>query len=484
MTTTSLSEKHPQYINQNLDWTLLRDSYSGQRAVKKKAVLYLPYTAGHIEDGVTKTTDNGFKSYESYLLRARYPNFIRQAVQSSIGMMHSHPPKINLPSELEGITTTKNETMSQLLRRINEEQLITGRMGLLLDIPSGPVGEDLPYIATYTAETLINWDDGDMGQIPQVLNMVVLNETEQKRVNNFSWEEKEKYRVLIIGETKENESQGLYTVGEFGDRSFSTSDLIAPSFRGKTLTQIPFVFINSCDLIAEPDDPPLLDLANLSMTIYRGEADYRQNLFMQGQDTFVTIGANFDDDEPIRTGAGARIDLPLNGDAKYVGVQSDGLEEQRLSLENDRKIAGSSGAQTIDTTSRERESGDSLRIRVSARTADLNQIAITGAKGLEDLLKIAASWIGANPEEVSVEPNLEFADSGLSGQSMVELQTARNLGYPISAKSLHQVAFNKGMTTKTFEEEIEAAKDDENSIFKKMDTADRAPEQIEDKDKE
>lgn len=478
MTTTSLSEKHPQYSNQSPDWTLLRDSYGGQRTVKLKMTAYLPYTAGHIEDGVTKDTDIGFVSYKSYILRARYPNFIRQAVQSSIGMMHSHPPKIELPSELEAITTTKGETMPQLLRRINEEQLITGRIGLLLDIPSGTVGNDLPYIATYTAETIINWDDGTMGQVPQVLNLVVLDESEDQRVNNFSWEKKEKYRVLVIGGVLENELQGLYTVGEFEETSFNTNDLIAPSFRGKTLTQIPFVLINSCDLVSETDDPPLLDLANLSMTIYRGEADYRQNLFMQGQDTFVTVGASLDEDESVRTGAGARLDLPLGGDAKYVGVQSDGLEEQRLSLENDKAVAGSSGAQTIDTTSRERESGDSLRIRVSARTADLNQIAITGAKGLEDLLRVAAEWVGANPDEVKVEPNLEFADSGLTGQSMVELQTARNLGYPISARSLHNVAFNKGMTTKSFEEEVVAAKEEENTVFKKAETGDRAPEQV------
>ena len=54
-----------------------------------------------------------------------------------------------------------------------------------------------------------------------------------------------------------------------------------------------YQIINSCDVVSDVDDPPLLDLGNACMTIYRSDADYRQNLFMQGQDTFVTIGGGF-----------------------------------------------------------------------------------------------------------------------------------------------------------------------------------------------
>ncbi|MBD4208505.1 hypothetical protein GUH47_21445, partial [Xanthomonas citri pv. citri] len=53
------------------------------------------------------------------------------------------------------------------------------------------------------------------------------------------------------------------------------SDYIEPTIRGKTLNRIPFVFINSKDIVARPDDPPLLGLVNLALAIYRGDADYR-----------------------------------------------------------------------------------------------------------------------------------------------------------------------------------------------------------------
>lgn len=477
----NLSEKHPQYQLQLENWVLMRDAYRGERQVKSKGQTYLPATAGQIIDGMDQPTQPGFKAYQAYLKRARFPNFVREAVQTAVGMMHSQPPKIKLPKELENIRSSKGETMAQLLRRINEEQLLTGRIGLLADIPTKTT-DPLPYIATYATERLINWDDGTVeGLVPQVLNFVVLDESEYERNKlNFGWTLEEKYRVLVLGTIEGNESTGAYKFGVFSERDPAAVDstLKEASIRGRTLQKIPFVIINSCDLVSDSDEPPLMDLGNLCMTIYRGEADYRQNLFMQGQDTLVIIGGAVDEDEAVRTGAGSRIDVPIGGDAKYIGVESDGLQEQREALENDRKRAGSMGAQSLDTVSRERESGTSLNIRIAARTADLNQIALTGAAGLEQLLKTCAEWIGANPEEVTVEPNLEFGDHQLTGQNMVEMQTSRNLGYPISAKSLHQVAYDRGLTKLTFEEEMAQAKKEEDGPFKRSENGDRAPEQV------
>lgn len=480
MPTVNLSEKHPQFSYQSTNWILMRDAYRGQRQVKSKRTLYLPATSGQIADGMNSADQPGWKSYEAYLMRARFPNFVREAVQTAVGMMHSQPPKISLPSELEGIRSSKGENLPQLLRRINEEQLITGRVGILADVSTSQA-EPLPYLATYSAERLINWDDGTTeGLVPQTLNFVVLDESEYERNSlSFGWEIAEKYRVMYIGGLSTNEPSGRYRVGVFDSREvvFEESSLTTPSIRGRELDKIPFVIVNSCDLVSDTDEPPLLDLGELCYTIYRGEADYRQNLFMQGQDTLVVVGGAQDEDEQLRTGAGARIDVPIGGDAKYIGVESDGLSEQREALTQDRSRAGSMGAQSLDTVSRERESGTSLNIRIAARTADLNQIADTGAQALENILRISAEWVGANPDEVSVEPNKEFGDAQLTGQSMVEQQTARNLGYPISARSLHRHAFDKGLTTMTFEEEIGEAKKERDTIFAPGEKGDRTPEQ-------
>lgn len=453
---SSLSEKHPDYTMFKPDWDLMRDSYRGERQVKSQGIKYLPMTSGHIADGVEGLHAPGRKAYNAYKLRARFPGYVRQGVAIALGMLHSQPGEIQLPAAMEGIKSSRGETMDQLLMRINKEQLLTGRVGLMADLPkNAPVGQDTPYLALYTTERIINWDNGKVEEnVPQSLNLVVLDESEQERVQTFSWEASEKYRVLSIGTIEGNEGSGVYQFGVFSDDDgFSMEGMRTASYRGKTLDYLPFWFINAVDHVVEPDDPPLLDLANLCMTIYRGEADYRQNLFMQGQDTFVTIGANIDDTDQVRTGAGARLDLPSGGDAKYVGVTSDGLEEQRTALENDKAQAGSMGAQSVDTTSRERESGKSLNIRIAARTADLNQVAISGAAGLQNALRGIAEWMGENPEEVNVIPNMEFGDAPLTGQMMVDISAAANQGWPISKQTMHQMSKQKGLTRMDYEEE-------------------------------
>lgn len=469
-TAASLSEKHPDYTMFAPDWVLMRDTYRGERQVKAKGPIYLPYTSGHIEDGIANDKAPGWRAYQAYKLRARFPNYIRQAVQIALGMLHHQPAEIELPDDMKDIKSSRGETMEQLLMRINKEQILMGRVGLMMDLPrNAPVGADRPYLALYNAERIINWDNGTVeDNVPQSLNLVVLDESEQERVNTFSWEASEKYRVLTLGPPDTNEGAGRYRFGVFNDDAgFSVGGLKTASYRGRGLDYIPFWFINAVDHVVEPEDPPLLDLANLCMTIYRGEADYRQNLFMQGQDTFVTIGANLDDTENVRTGAGARLDLPSGASAEYVGVTSDGLEEQRTSLENDRAIAGAMGAQSIDTTSRERESGKSLNIRLAARTADLNQIAISGGMGLQAALRGVAEWMGLNPEEVNVRPNMEFGDAPITGQMMVDIAAAANQGWPISTKTMHDMSRQKGLTKLTFEEETKFLDEDHEKAMKR-----------------
>ena len=483
MTAGTLNAKHPYYSTSYPDWTLMRDAYKGERQVKARGLVYLPLTAAHIADGALASIQSvGYQNYAAYKQRARFPNFTREAVQMAIGMMHSQPAEITLPKDMEKIKSRKGESLQVLLRRINTEQLITGRIGIMADMPTNPaIGDDIPYLATYTAERIINWDDGKVEQlVPQKLNLVVLDESENERSSDFSWQKKDKYRVLVLGDPLNNDEIGVYRQGVFEAELYNALELGTPTWRGRTLEEIPFVVINSCDVTPEVDDPPLLDLGNACMAIYRGEADYRQNLFMQGQDTFVTIGGNFQEDDQVRVGAGARLDLPLSADAKYVGVTSSGLQEQREALARLEARASSMGAQTLDSTSRERESGDSLRIRVAARTADLNQIADAGAEGLEQMLKICARWMGENPDEVSVKPNKEFGEMPLTGQTMVEIATARNLGWPISARSMHDLSRKRRMTTKTFEEELaEAEKENkkENFAFAKKEDGDRASAQ-------
>lgn len=461
----AMDTRHPLYAERSADWIQMRDTYGGERVVKAAGTRYLPATSGMIADGIQRSGQPGYDAYQAYRTRARYPDMVKDAVEALLGVMHHKPPTIELPEAMEPmreLATLRNESLEMLLRRINEEQLVTGRVGLLADVIDRGLREGQAYFSVYCGESIINWDEGSRDGIePQSLNLVVLDETESERSDDFEWEEVEKYRVLVLGNPFMNEQagEGVYRVGTFradaeGGLAFSEAALVTPSIAGNQLMEIPFDFANSKDVTPEPDSPPLLGLSNLSLLIYRGEADYRQSLFMQGQDTLVLLGVA-EDDAVIRTGAGASIKIGNpQGDAKYIGVDSGGLEEQRQALQNDYNRGAQKSGELLDSVSRERESGEALRVRVAARTATLHQIALTGAFTLQSGLRRVARWMGLDESQVIVAANQDFADDQMTGQALMEYVTAKIQGAPISYRTIHSIMEDRGVTKFNFEDEL------------------------------
>ena len=453
--------RHPLYAAMLSFWELANDSYAGESVIKSKAAKYLPPTSGQRADGYGSLNSPGQLSYEAYLMRAYYPDLYREAVEAAVGLIHKESPTIELPAVMEGLrdnATLLGESLEMLLRKIHAKQLSTGRLGLLADIRVDD-GVIRPVLITYDETSVLDWDDTSTESEDVDVNYVLLDETGYERQSDFSWKLMERYRLLIL---KNEGSQDIGVGQAYGtvlldkDGEIGTAQVNNPSIQGKKAFEIPFVFINPTDLSATPAQPPLDGLARLCLTIYRGEADYRQNLFMQGQDTLVRIGASFGEDEIVRTGAGACIDVPSGGDAKYIGVNSSGLPEQRQALETDYARAYQKSGQLMDATSRVKESGDALRIRVAAQTATLPQIAKTGAAGLELVLKKLARWYGANPDEVVVKPNLQFSEADVNGQTIVSLMQAKSLGAPLSYESIHEYMRTQGLTKKTFDDEQES----------------------------
>jgi hypothetical protein len=286
---------------------------------------------------------------------------------------------------------------------------------------------------------------------------------------------------LQLGEIKENEESGAkYKSGVFSDTNgltFVESDMATPMLRGTTLDFIPFTFINSKDLLSACDNPPLIGLADLCVGIYQSEADYRLSLYMQAQDTLVVMGGVKNptglpgEPEAIRTGAGARIDVDQGGDAKYIGFSSDGLAEQRVALENDRKRAQIQAGELIQNNGSQMESGQALSTRFNAQTATLNQLATTAAAGLQNALRQIAKWVGANPDEVKVTPNTEFIDFALNGAEFKALMEAIGMGFPMSEESLHALAADRGLTVMDFVTEMEKVVADREAAAKRKEEA-------------
>lgn len=456
-----INSVHPLYTEQIQDWQLLRDSYKGEDAIKRKGVAYLPPTGGQILDGMN-SNDVGYQNYQSYKTRSIYPDYVHTAVESYVGLLHNKPTAITLPPEMEFMrekATITGDSLDNLLRLIHVQQLITGRLGLLLDIDANAsIGKPMPYLAMYHAENILNWDDGDVLAGKNALNMVVLDESNYFRSSDFTWYYHNKYRILVLGDAlaiEENDSGAYYRQAVSLSQSLDAAKIVIPTIYSQPLEEIPFVFINTKDILSVPDVPPLLGLARACLSIYRAEADYRHTLHMQGQETLVVIGGN-NPDEETRVGAGSKIEVHVGGDAKFIGVSSSGLSEMRQSLENDRSAAQAKAGQLLNSKSTQ-ESGDALRLRMVAQTANMTQIAITAAYGLEKILKTCAVWMRCDPNLVSVTPNLDFVNTTMHGQDFVQLMQAVSMGLPLQEESIHDILRTQKLTTRNYAEESKAA---------------------------
>ncbi len=474
----SIESKHPEFIAVETDYRVMRDSFAGERQIKEGTFAYLPATSGQVIDGALKSTRQpGFKAYANYLARARYPDLVRQATGTLVGVMVKEPAVIELPPEMEGIrnnATRKGETLQALLRRIYEQQLLNGRFGLLVDFPQSPEAfglPELPHFVEYIAEHIINWDDERMTEFgSNILNFAVFNETLQVRgkdgIDIFEWTEERRFRVAFL--EPEDPEQELSPSNPMVYKTFTKnddiqSDTITPMFKGVASNEIPFVFIGANDHNAMPDEIPLLGLAHLSLHLYRTGADYYHALHVIGSDTLVIKGEEIgkggdtkDETEVTRVGTGAGIRLESEGDAAFIGLASEGIPEQRIALQNDLTEAREHGARLLEPRKGQAESGEALRTRISSATANLHQIALTGAAGLERALKQAAQWMGLDPELVVVTPNLDFTQVHIEPRQLVDLVAAKTSGAPLSEESIHTWMQENNLTRKTLEEEKEA----------------------------
>src|SRR6185295_10872376 len=116
------------------------------------------------------------------------------------------------------------------------------------------------------------------------------------------------------------------------------------------------------------------------LALYRMDADYRQCLHMQGQETLVTIAA--DDGEVSSVGAGAHINIKNpNGKAEFIGLSGAGLGEMRQAIENEMSRCAKKAGELLADQSKQVQSGEAIALSTGRKGTKLIDIALTAAEG-------------------------------------------------------------------------------------------------------
>ena len=442
----TISTHHPLYDEFIVAWQTMRDAIAGEDDVKQAGEVYLP-----MKSGIRAITDatKQLAAYNNYKMRAEFPELVSPTIRGSVGLAHDQPATITLPAGMEYLRERASKdglTLDALHKRITTELLSIGRFGLL---PS-PTSSGQFRIATYSAESIINWDD-----IEDQLSFLVLDESGIARnPETNQWSEQESYLELAL-------EDGRWVTRKWSGGTLSAEELeAATTKKGKALDFIPFVFVDSQDLTPEPDDVPMYGLAKISVRIYRLDADYMQALHMTAEPTPYVTGfsdpakAVSDGLVPTTIGASKIWILPEGATADFLEFSGPGLEAQSKAINAALERAVMFGAQVLSEQGQAAESGYSRSLRLQGQYATLKGIAINSAAGLERVLRNIAIWSGENPDEVKVEPWLDWTDHTLDAQQLTALVASWQSGaYSKSSLFYNLQRADLVPNSRTFEEE-------------------------------
>lgn len=454
-----VTDRHPEYEKLAPDWQMMSDALEGERAIKDQGTLYLPKTSGMIEaealaaKGDTAVSVSEMRElYASYLDQAEYPLWVKDSLRTMMGMVSRLEPEIALPGleVLESDATSDGFSAKQLFMRICSDLLTKGRKPLLCDFDDS----GKPYVATYKAESGINWAvDNVRGRSDLVL--AVFEECRKKPgTDEFNHETIAVYRVLDIFE-------GQYRVRVTDDKGELIED---ESFPGKIgpdqsepLAFIPVVFAGSTDNNPAIDEIPLITMAKAALKYYRLSADYFQSLHHTAHPQPVVTGLGQDDDLRV-TGSMAAWTLPADGNAFYLEFTGAGIEKTREAMLDQRNAALEAGARVIDT--RAQESGDARRARQDDQHATLHSVVMQAAEAVEQCFRYIAEWQGMSDEQIDkiifrVEPKFttEQVDAAMM-QIIGNLVLAGEVPRPVLYGALR-----KSGITELSDDDLEALRD-------------------------
>lgn len=416
-----VTTKHPEYIAHEDVWLMMEQAVAGEDAVKGDRT-NLPKPAGMVaaeakakEDGSATPTH----LYDAYVSRAQYQHWVKDGLRAMMGLVSRQIPEVKLPSRLRDMeenATSDGFSLRQLFMRTVREVLVYGRQALLVDVD----GKSLPFFARYTAQSAINWKSTRQ-QGREDLSLAVLEETRAKGDGDeFSHEVRAVYRVLDL-------QDGRYRVRVLDENGQPVEDEQSPGLKNsagetvKPLDYIPIIFVGSTDNSPDVDEPPLLTMAKAALKDYQLSADYFIALHQTSHPQPWVSGLDEETDLSV-TGPSAAWDLGPNGSCGYLEFQGAGIEAVRRAMLDQKNAALEAGARVMDVGGT--ESGEARKTRQNDQHATLHSVVITAAEAIEQALRYAADWVGANPDEVVFSVKPDFNPANIDPQVLQQLQQA------------------------------------------------------------
>lgn len=411
-------------------WRRVRDCYNGRDAVLKAGNRYVPDLAGLD----TK------KNNDEYRERGNFYNATARTVRGMNGSIFQTAPKVDIGESFKPLLTDftlTNVTFESFATFLGNEIFITGRYGVLIDMPEQPLGErprtDVemrPYCVGYCAESIINWRTVKRGG-DEMLDLLVLEEqievpTEDPFVNQKLCQ----YRVLMMkGGVCVRQ---LWKQKNKDSSEYLMTDEVILQRRGEPLTFIPFVFQGALSPTPELENPPLVDLADINLAHWRNSVDHEYGLHLVALPTPWVAGSKGSGDAPMKMGPSVIWELDLQGSAGMVEFTGNGLKAIVEAMDEKKKQMATLGARLLEDSPTTNETAAGVRMRHGGEVASLKTIAQSLEQGLTGVLQICIWWQGTDktPQVVkaAVTLNKEYLNIRATPQEIQVALTALQAG--------------------------------------------------------
>lgn len=407
---------HPEVVYYYPDWKLIRDAVAGEKEIKAETTRYLTRMEGMTDE-----------EYLLFLDRATYYNFSGRTLGALNGTLFRRTPVISdlpprLAPELEKISIN-DETFIAFASATSSELLSLGRVGVLVDLPDFPTVTPRPYLVSYTAEHILDWDltrNAETGR--NELTKVVLREVKLSD-GNTAGERKyvARYRVLRL-------QAGVYTQELFESDTehaelspeFSRG-VVVPTRQGAPLSYIPFVLLGSSTNAWTVSKPSLLDIAQLNLSHYRSYAQLEQGRFYTGFPIYwAEIPQGAEGGIDYQLGPSRVWEVPAGSKPGLLEFYGSGLKYLETALETKEQQAASLGGRIIGFRSgATSESNNAEKLKALNEQSMLLSASQTMDASFTLLLRIWAWWSGTPKEEadkITVEFNKDFLFSDIGSR--------------------------------------------------------------------
>lgn len=427
-----VNTKHDSYGRMIERWERCRDAADGQDAIHARGEKYLP-----------KLKDQTPTEYDAYKGRAVFYNATWRTIAGLLGMLFRKPPHVEVAKSVEPLlddVTMSGVPFHLFVQDVCEEALKVGRLGVLVDFPqvdaknltqADAKQQNLrPLMATYRAESIINWRYGQVNNAT-VLTMVVLKECEMVPKDEFEQKAEDRWRVLDI-------AGGKYRVRVFkmeGDKQVQIGGDVFPMMASKNLDYIPFTFVSTDDNTAEIDEPPLIDLVNLNLSHYRSSADFEHGAHFTGLPTpwiagfTPTMDAQGKPTQQLYIGStSAWIFSDPDAKAAFLEFSGEGLGALERSMEAKEKLMAIIGARMLEQQKKAPETVESQQNQRKGEESMLAASSQSISISITRALKWFSEWAGADAEAVEFELNRDFYATPMSPQMLTALVTSWQQG--------------------------------------------------------